>query len=206
VRLAVFGFVLGILYANAIEWMIHKYLLHGLGKRKGSMWAFHWVGHHRSSRRNGMLDPEYRAPFWHWNARGKEIAGILVVVLVHTPLAIWSPYFALAVWYSGFNYLRMHRKAHLDPAWAKRHMRSHYDHHMGRNQDSNWCVTRPWFDWVMGTREYMEPSRRRSLVPALRVLTNGATVALCAAVAISPADLPHQASSVQLASGIAVAE
>ncbi|RYZ84400.1 MAG: hypothetical protein EOO68_31675, partial [Moraxellaceae bacterium] len=27
-----------------------------------------------------------------------------------------------------------------------------YDHHMNSNQDANWCVTRPWFDYVMGTR------------------------------------------------------
>ena len=24
---------------------------------------------------------------------------------------------------------------------------------MGPNQDANWCVTRPWFDILMGTRE-----------------------------------------------------
>ena len=23
---------------------------------------------------------------------------------------------------------------------------------MGSNQDANWCVTRPWFDWIMRTR------------------------------------------------------
>ena len=23
---------------------------------------------------------------------------------------------------------------------------------MNSNQDANWCVTRPWFDYVMGTR------------------------------------------------------
>ena len=32
-------------------------------------------------------------------------------------------------------------------------MPHHYDHHMGKNQDANWCVTHPFFDWVMGTRE-----------------------------------------------------
>lgn len=29
----------------------------------------------------------------------------------------------------------------------------HYDHHMGPNQHKNWCVTKPWFDVIMGTRE-----------------------------------------------------
>jgi len=23
---------------------------------------------------------------------------------------------------------------------------------MNTNQDANWCVTRPWFDYIMGTR------------------------------------------------------
>ena len=47
------GFPIGALVANAGEWLIHKYVLHGLGRRKKSMWAFHWHEHHRSSRRNG---------------------------------------------------------------------------------------------------------------------------------------------------------
>jgi hypothetical protein len=24
---------------------------------------------------------------------------------------------------------------------------------MGANQDANWCVSYPWFDWILGTRE-----------------------------------------------------
>ena len=28
----------------------------------------------------------------------------------------------------------------------------HYDHHMNSNQDANWCVTKPWFDYILGTR------------------------------------------------------
>jgi sterol desaturase/sphingolipid hydroxylase (fatty acid hydroxylase superfamily) len=28
----------------------------------------------------------------------------------------------------------------------------HYDHHMNANQDANWCVTKPWFDYLLGTR------------------------------------------------------
>ena len=35
---------------------------------------------------------------------------------------------------------------------GKKRIPWHYDHHMNSNQDANWCVTRPWFDYVMGTR------------------------------------------------------
>lgn len=163
----VIGFPLGLLYSNGVEWAVHKYLLHGLGKRRGSFWAFHWVRHHRQSRRHQMLDPDYQNLRHNWAGHSKEVGGIALILLVHTPLVTTFPWFTAAVWYSGLNYLHKHRKAHLNPAWAKRHMRSHYDHHMGRNQDANWCVTRPWFDWIMGTREFMndEPSPRRKVAP-----------------------------------------
>ncbi|RCW70847.1 hypothetical protein DET61_1045 [Marinobacter nauticus] len=28
---------------------------------------------------------------------------------------------------------------------------------MNTNQDANWCVTRPWFDYIMGTRIKANP-------------------------------------------------
>ena len=33
----------------------------------------------------------------------------------------------------------------------------HYNHHMNTNWDANWCVTRPWFDYIMGTRIKANP-------------------------------------------------
>ncbi|GAB5477602.1 MAG: hypothetical protein Marn2KO_10690 [Marinobacter nauticus] len=36
--------------------------------------------------------------------------------------------------------------------WGKKAIPWHYDHHMNTNQDANWCVIRPWFDYIMGTR------------------------------------------------------
>jgi hypothetical protein len=127
-------------------------LLHGYGKQKKSIFAFHWRNHHRNARRYAMLDPDYRKPVWDWNSRGKEIAPIAAVVALHLPLASVAPWFTAALVYSGFNYLYKHKKCHTDIEWGKRHMPSHFDHHMGKNQDANWCVTRPWFDYVMGTR------------------------------------------------------
>ena len=40
-----------------------------------------------------------------------------------------------------------------DPAWMRRYLPWHYDHHLGRNQHANWCVTYPLADYVLGTRE-----------------------------------------------------
>jgi len=149
---AVFGVVAGLLYANAVEWVVHRYVLHGLGKRKGNLWSFHWHEHHRNSRRFDMYDPGYQTSFLSSNGHGKEVAGIALLMAVHAPLWFVSRSFATAVVLSGVNYLHRHKKSHLDPEWAKKHMRSHYDHHMGKNQDANWCVSYPWLDWLMGTR------------------------------------------------------
>lgn len=162
----VLGIALGLLHANAVEWLTHKYVLHGLGKRKGSMWRFHWAQHHRIARKNAMYDKTYEEPFWRWKARGKEVAGIMGLAALHLPLIKVAPFFTVTVLASSFNYLYRHRKAHLDVEWGKRHMPHHYDHHMGENQDANWCVSYPWFDWLLGTRLHSSKSASSEARPA----------------------------------------
>ncbi|HEX6245132.1 MAG TPA: sterol desaturase family protein [Polyangiales bacterium] len=160
--LGVLGIPLGLAYANAAEWVIHRYVLHGLGKKKSSFWNFHWGEHHRASRKQGFFDPDYqRSPIGN-HAQGKELLAVAGLLVVHAPLFAVAPWFTASVWYSGLNYLRVHRKAHLDPAWAKQHLKHHYDHHMGLDQDQNWGVTHAWFDRLLGTRveyEYDENGR-----------------------------------------------
>jgi len=161
------GFLLGLLYANAGEWVIHKYVLHGLGRKKSSVWSYHWHEHHRHARRYQHLDPDYERSVLQWNAQGKEALGITVLALVHLPLLPVAPFFVGAVEYSAIRYYRVHKRAHRDASWAREHLPWHYDHHMGPNQDANWCVTWPWLDWVMGTREhYIDTDRERARVPA----------------------------------------
>jgi hypothetical protein len=173
------GIPAGLLYANAVEWLVHRYVLHGPGKNKDSFWRFHWAEHHKNARRNRMYDADYEKSIFDWNARGKEAFGIGLMGLGHLPLFPVAPYFTATVLYACGNYLHRHKKSHLDPEWGRVHMTGHYDHHMGLNQDSNWCVTRPWFDWIMGTRERYaftakETSRRlrslrKSLVQRVRM-------------------------------------
>ncbi len=142
----------GLLYINAGEWFIHRFVLHGLGRKRGTFWAFHWSEHHRAARRQGMFDPDYERSIFGWHAQSKEALGLLVAALVHVPLFWVQPFFAGAVVYAIGNYYYRHRRSHLDPAWGYRNLRAHYEHHMGRDQDVNWCVSRPWFDWILGTR------------------------------------------------------
>lgn len=147
------GFPIGLLYANAGEWMIHKYMLHGLGREKSSIWAFHWHEHHREARRNDFRDAFYERPVVGDHAQGREALALAIAAVAHAPLFPIAPFFTSAVWYSIANYYRVHKRSHMDPEWARKHLPWHYDHHMGPDQDANWCVTRPWFDQLMGTRQ-----------------------------------------------------
>ncbi|WHP04782.1 sterol desaturase family protein [Acinetobacter corruptisaponis] len=152
------GFVAGLVIANGYEWFAHKYLLHGV-HRKGKprfsptpkQMESHWA-HHREVRKQGFSDDCYVEGLDNWRTRNELMslavaAGVLSVVFYP-----FSKGMALAAIYSAGNYYYVHRRAHLEPDWAKRTIPWHYDHHMNSNQDANWCVTRPWFDYIMGTR------------------------------------------------------
>lgn len=150
---AVLEIILGLVYGNAFEWLVHRYVLHGMGKNKSSLWAFHWHDHHKKARRGLMVDEDYQVGIKGMNAPAKEVISLFGAAVLHLPLLWVAPFFTLTAWYGAFNYYRVHKKAHLDIEWGKKHLSWHYDHHMGPNQDANWCVTRPYFDWLMGTRK-----------------------------------------------------
>jgi sterol desaturase/sphingolipid hydroxylase (fatty acid hydroxylase superfamily) len=157
------GIPIALAVSNATEWVIHKYVLHGQGRVRGTFWSFHWHEHHRNARANGFVDPDYERSLFGWNAQAKEALGLLGGALLVTPLFPVAPFFVLTSYYTSFRYYRVHKRAHQDPDWAREHLPWHYDHHMGPNQDANWCVTHPWFDRVMGTREpYAGTDRERA--------------------------------------------
>jgi hypothetical protein len=147
------GIPLGLIYANAGEWFLHKHMLHGLGKNRASFWSFHWHEHHREARAHDMFDRQYVLPLLTWSPQGKEAAALVAAGLLHLPLLPVAPFFTLTVYWRAWRYYSLHKRAHLDRSWARQHLPWHYDHHMGRDQNANWCVTHPWFDHVMGTRK-----------------------------------------------------
>ena len=51
-----FQILAGIFAASFIEWTVHKHILHELGKKKVSIFSFHWGKHHAAARRNGFVD------------------------------------------------------------------------------------------------------------------------------------------------------
>lgn len=155
-------FVGGLLIANAFEWVAHKYILHGT-PRKGqprfspspSSMNSHWT-HHRMVRKTQFADECYEQGLAHERTR-LELLALAVVATAASGISLLvsrqSTGFVAAYWYSAGRYFYVHQRAHLEPEWAKQRIPWHYDHHMNTIQDANWCVTRPWFDYLMGTRE-----------------------------------------------------
>lgn len=154
------GIPVGLVAANVGEWLIHKHWLHGLGKNKKSFWAFHWHEHHRESRSHGMFDAQYVRSVFSWSPQGKEALALGLGAVALLPLFPVAPFFAGTLVVRGLRYYQLHKRAHLDREWAKQHLPWHYDHHMGKDQNANWCVTHPWFDHVMGTRKVYEYGER----------------------------------------------
>jgi len=142
---------LGILYSQILEWVLHKYVLHELGKKKNSRWSSHWHTHHRSCRKNNNYDKDYSKGFFDQTVRS-EILGLFSLGLIHTPLFFVIPVFYITLILCSLRYYFLHRKAHLDPEWGRKYLPWHYDHHMGKNQNANWGVTTDWVDRFMNTR------------------------------------------------------
>lgn len=157
------GFIAGLIVANGFEWVAHKYILHGThraGKPRYSpvpdSMKSHWE-HHREVRKTDFHDHGYVEGISNWRTKN-EIISLAVVAGVFTPLFYpISKGMSLSVLYSACNYYYIHRRAHLEPEWAMKKIPWHYDHHMNSNQDANWCVTKPWFDYILGTRVISSP-------------------------------------------------
>ncbi len=191
------GIPLAILGANATEWVVHKHVLHGLGRNRASWWAFHWHTHHRNARRQHFRDEEYeRSVLEPGNAKQKEALALIAGGLLVAPLLPVAPFFTVTAWLCGVDYYIKHRRSHLDPEWARQHLPWHYDHHMGPNQDANWCVTRPWMDIVMGTREpYVGTERERQDLARAEARRAERAARAAAEADVSPTPTPSAASS-----------
>ena len=152
------GFIIGLVVANGFEWFAHKYILHGThrtGKPRYSpvprSMKSHWE-HHREVRKTNFYDHGYTEGLVNWRTRNEVISLSIVATVFGATFYPISKGMSLAAVYSAVNYYYIHRRAHLEPEWAMKKIPWHYDHHMNSNQDANWCVTKPWFDYLLGTR------------------------------------------------------
>ena len=158
------GIPIGLAVFGCGEWMIHKYLLHGGSRLLG----FHFAEHHRAARGHGGYDPAYEGPVWSSNTQRRESIGLTLVGLAHAPLFAVAPFYTSTIWYCLLRYRRDHRRAHLDPGWARDHLPWHYDHHMG-DQHQNFGVSWSWFDVLVGTREVFVGSEHERATRATHV-------------------------------------
>ena len=69
-------------YVVSLEWAIHRYIFHGIGKRWKPL-GFHWHQHHRAALQNQGLDPSYDGSVFAWSAHGREFWAIIVGLVVH---------------------------------------------------------------------------------------------------------------------------
>ena len=158
------GVITGLITANAFEWYFHKEVLHGQGKKKNNFWRFHWAVHHKTVLKENFRDSDYEHGIMDaWDPQSKEVAALAVAAVAVSPLFWVAPGFTSALWFSQYNYYRVHKKSHLDPEWAYNYLPWHYDHHMAPDQDKNWCVTFPLWDYVMGTRIPYKGTAREKL-------------------------------------------
>lgn len=144
-------FVGACLYGNLLEWVVHKYVLHYLGMKKVAF-REHWHRHHRNVRLHGYGDPDYLRWTWEWEGRLSEIAGLLLLAFLHLPLVFISPVFYAGLFFWMTLYYCVHWVSHRWPELGAKLFPWHWDHHMGKDQNKNWCVTVPLWDWILGTR------------------------------------------------------
>jgi len=136
----------GIFYANVLEYCIHRFLFHGLGKKQNSFFAFHLRDHHLVSRRNGFIDIRFSK---------NEVIGMPLLVLLHSPLLLFSAPFFCAVSVYAILFLVLHNCQHRFPEFTKKYFWWHWNHHM-RNQNKSWAVVIPITDILTGTLEKNE--------------------------------------------------
>ena len=157
------GFPIALFVANGFEWYAHKHLLHGTPRKGQSRYSplpstmkSHWA-HHKMVRVQGYYDDGYLEGLKNWRTRD-EVKRLLQATAVTTLAIPLAPFFVLGTNYAAGKYFYTHRRSHIDPEWGRKAIPWHYDHHMNTNQDANWCVTRPWFDYIMGTRVIADPA------------------------------------------------
>ena len=136
-------FGLGLIYGSFLEWIVHKYLFHELGKNKNSIFAFHLREHHINCINNGNKDNRFTL---------QENLGIIVLALLHFPFFFLSPFFYYGLVTYGLAFIVFHKLIHKNVSWGKKYFPWHWDHHM-KHQNHNMNVVLPIVDCLFRTRK-----------------------------------------------------
>ena len=136
-------FLLGLIYGSFLEWGVHKYLFHELGKNKNSIFAFHLREHHITCINNENADDRFTF---------RENLGVIVLALLHFPLFFLSSWLYYGIFVYGVAFILFHKLVHRNAEWGKKWFPWHWDHHM-IHQNHNMNVVLPMADYIMGTRK-----------------------------------------------------
>lgn len=139
----------GWLYGHIFEYIAHKHVLHNRHKFK-KVFRNHFKQHHKISRKNEMIDKNYRNII----SSKFEVISLLTITLIHLPFLIFAPYFYAVVVWSVCVYYILHRISHVRTNLGKKIIPWHYAHHMGKNQHLNWGVRLPIIDMIMKTSKF----------------------------------------------------
>ena len=151
------------IYGHIAEYVIHRWLLHKLGKKRSHPLSYHFHDHHRVARKNAMHDPMYTSHTFRWDARTKEIVGLATLLIIHSPFLLVFPWVFATLAAASISYYYQHAKSHKSVEWARVVLPWHYDHHMGPDQDKNWGVRTAWLDTLFRTREKYYGTRRERI-------------------------------------------
>ena len=134
-------FFAGFIHGCLVEYLVHRYLFHGLGKKKDSIFAYHLRDHHLVSRKNDFIDNKLSA---------HEAIGVVFLVALHVPALFLSAYLFAGIAVYAFLFVVLHNTMHKTPGLAKKYFWWHWNHHM-KNQNKSWNVVLPIFDLLTGT-------------------------------------------------------
>ena len=132
-------FLIGLIYVNFLEWVLHRFVLHGLGKSRSSRFNFHIVHHYVSSVCHMEDSPSLLEAFY------MTLVTFMHVWMIY--ISVWLYAGALA---GGTLYWVVHSLVHTYPKLMYPYFPWHYSHHTWY-PNHNWCVTYPLFDIIFRT-------------------------------------------------------
>lgn len=146
----VFQIIVAWVYGHFLEYLAHRFYLHGRYSVTKKAFASHFRNHHTSSRKNRMEDPKYS--YLHIDLYNDfEQKTLFFTAVIHAPIAFISPYAYGTLVFSTISYFIVHHLSHRRPIWGRRYVPWHYAHHLGADQHKNWGVRLPIFDYLFGT-------------------------------------------------------
>lgn len=147
------GFVVGTIYALLFEWVFHRYALHGVGSLA--------QGHHLHHESSGKINVEEHINFFSGDA-------FSIVILFTANSVPWliAEFFvrwnlfpgALTSFVIYLIFMEVvHRGIHLGARWVpeswSRHHLIHHGHSYAANENTNYNIFLPIFDWIFGTKQ-----------------------------------------------------